>query len=56
MGVCEGEVLALEMPKGYAAPAYPSQRSMIRRFQFKLPFLESDNVKKVVDPKDPLNL
>jgi hypothetical protein len=42
VGVAEAEILALEMPKGYAAPQYPQQRSMVRRFKFKFPFLEED--------------
>ena len=42
VGVSEGEVLALEMVKGYSAPQYPQQRSMVRRFKFKIPFLEVD--------------
>jgi hypothetical protein len=54
--VCEGEILALEMPKGYAAPNYPQQRSMVRRFKFRLPFLEGDDVKPEVGNKDTQNL
>jgi hypothetical protein len=42
VGICEGEILALEMPKDYLAPSYPQQRSMVRRFKFRIPFLEQD--------------
>jgi hypothetical protein len=53
-------VLALEMPKGYAAPQYPTQRSMVRRFKFRLPFLEDDVAVKKAQlgdgAKDPLSL
>ncbi len=46
------------MPKGYSAPHYPNQRSMVRRFKFKIPFLEAEenaNTKKT-EGKDGLNL
>jgi hypothetical protein len=46
------------MPKDYHAPSYPQQRSMVRRFKFKIPFLQLDpgaNVKKT-EGKDGLTL
>lgn len=42
MGVCDGEILALETPKSYPVPQYPQQRSMVRRFKYKIPFLEDE--------------
>lgn len=58
VGVSEGEVLALEMVKGYSAPQYPQQRSMVRRFKFKIPFLEVDHpqLSKKTEGKDGLSL
>jgi len=49
VGVSEGEVLALELPKGYSAP-HLNQKSLIRRFQLKVPFLVQE--KKDVDSKE----
>jgi hypothetical protein len=39
VGVTDGEVLAFELPKGYQAP-HMHQKSLIRRFQLKIPFLD----------------
>jgi len=58
IGVSEGEVLALEMMKSHLAPQYPQQRSMVRRFKFKIPFLEIDQpmLAKKTEGKDGLTL
>ncbi|TNV85001.1 hypothetical protein FGO68_gene11836 [Halteria grandinella] len=54
VGVDASEILALEMPKGYVAPQYPQQRSMVRKFKFKFPFLEDDS--QQVGKKEAMNL
>ena len=49
VGITEGEVLAIELPKGYLAP-HLNQKSMIKRFKLKIPFLDQE--KKDVDSKE----
>jgi hypothetical protein len=39
VGVGESEVMVIEMPKGYSVP-YPKQQSTIKRYKFKIPFLD----------------
>ena len=49
VGISEWEILGIELPKGYNAPP-PNLKSLVRRFQLKIPFLEQDKVN--VDSKE----
>ena len=39
VGVCESEVLAIELPKNYAVP-HPTLKNAVRRLKMNVPFLE----------------
>ena len=42
VGICEDELLAIELPKNYAAP-HLNQRTMVRTIKLKIPFLDLEN-------------
>jgi hypothetical protein len=42
VGICENDVLAIEVAKGYIVP-HINMKSRVRRFKIKIPFLDLEN-------------